>query len=222
MANRQIEVFDVKFSSAIRFDTELKLASLIDITLDIISTPTKKYASEIIKRISKIHPQLGFSYHKFAGRGRYTPVVTECQYHAFVPLLIAHSRMSSLRANEVKEQLGLEHLMVVAATAEYETIDVIEAAFVNFGPIRQFAVADYRIDLYLTRLDIAIECDESNHQGYNRDAEKLRTDTISAIKKCVWVRYNPHKTGFNVGEVISRILAVPMRVSVSVAPSIVN
>lgn len=209
MANRQIEVFEVKFSSAIRYDPELKVASLIDIALDITPTSTSSHAGQLIKRIGKKHPQLGYSYHKFDGqRQKDTPVVTECQYRAFVPLIIAHTRMSSLRVNEVKEQLGLEHLMVVSATAEYETIDVIEAAFVNFGPIRQFAVADYRIDLYLTRLDIAIECDESNHQGYDRDAEKLRIDTISAIKKCVWVRYNPYKTGFNVGEVISRIFVL--------------
>lgn len=40
--------------------------------------------------------------------------------------------------------------------------------FADLGPIKQYAVGAYRIDLYFSSLKVAIECDEADHTGYDK------------------------------------------------------
>jgi len=44
-------------------------------------------------------------------------------------------------------------------------------AFCDYECILQYTVLSYRIDLYLPKVKLAVECDEFNHWRYNLEAE---------------------------------------------------
>ena len=115
--------------------------------------------------------------------------------------LIATSRLPN--AMDLADQMGLT---VLKCLPEQESIRVLEVAFADLNPIRQFAVHGYRIDLYLAEINVAVECDENKHSwksGYPDD--KSREAKIKSALGCSFVRYNPNKAGFNLGSVIRAI-----------------
>ncbi len=92
-------------------------------------------------------------------------------------------------------------------TTEAQVIAVIKAAFPDCQPISQFYVAGYRIDLYLSIHQIAVECDEYGHKNkqYCPKKEAKREQIITQLLNCSWVRFNPYSSDFNIGEVIYQI-----------------
>jgi very-short-patch-repair endonuclease len=65
---------------------------------------------------------------------------------------------------------------------------------------------DYKIDLYLQKSKLAIECDEHDHYGQEYEDELLkREEDISKGLGCRFLRFNPQEPDFNVGEVINVI-----------------
>jgi very-short-patch-repair endonuclease len=112
--------------------------------------------------------------------------------------LVSRSRMPN--AKLIAQQLNL---YVLNCAHEQETVRILEVAFADLQPIRQFSVHGYRIDLYLAKANIAIECDENNHSQYKND--KKRESIIKSALGCSFVRYNPSNVGFNIGEVILKV-----------------
>jgi very-short-patch-repair endonuclease len=87
---------------------------------------------------------------------------------------------------------------------EMGTIKVIMDAFEGEKMLRQHWLLGYRVDLYFPELKIFVECDEKNHQGYDKEKEELRTRVLSQTGSR-WVRYNPDEKDFNVIRVINQI-----------------
>ena len=127
-------------------------------------------------------------------RGGNQPVTTLS--HEGVLELVSKSRLP--KAIEIAEQLGI---LSFRSLPEQESVRVLETAFADLAPVRQFAVCSYRIDLYLAKANIAIECDENGHSyGYPNDAE--REQKIKSVLGCSFVRYNPSLIDFNLGDVV--------------------
>ena len=82
------------------------------------------------------------------------------------------------------------------------------AKSVPFPVVYQFPIDVYRVDMYIPGYNIAIECDEFAHCGYNRDAEKNRTDIINSKLSCNWVRFDPFEEHFSIFEVIRRVVSL--------------
>lgn len=61
---------------------------------------------------------------------------------------------------------------------------------------RQYVVGNYKVDLYISELRLVVECDEFGHQAYNKQKEEL----------CDFVRFNPNATGFDISEVLAKII----------------
>jgi len=69
----------------------------------------------------------------------------------------------------------------------------------------QYTVQNYRIDLYFTDLNLAIECDEYGHSHYGKDHEQQRTLIIEQHLKCKWIRFDPYDKHFDFSDVLRQI-----------------
>lgn len=100
------------------------------------------------------------------------------------------------------EDLNLEMQKIT----EEEVMQDISKALAALGPIRQFTIGSYRIDLYLSKPKIAMECDENGHTAYKQQAEMQRQKFIEEQLGCTFVRFDPYAPGFSVFETISRVV----------------
>lgn len=82
--------------------------------------------------------------------------------------------------------------------------DVIDVLPSSIEYVREFKIGKYRIDLYLPKYKIAIECDEYGHKGYKD--EEIREQFIRQQLDCKFVRFNPHEEGFSILHVIKTLL----------------
>lgn len=73
---------------------------------------------------------------------------------------------------------------------------------------------DYRLDAYMPKYNIAIECDEEKHQ-YQIAEDRARQDKITRIIKCSWVRFKPDDPNCNIfttiGEIHKKIITLLAR-----------
>lgn len=84
--------------------------------------------------------------------------------------------------------------------------DIIDALPSSIESIKEFKIGTYRIDLYIPKYKIAIECDEYNHKSYEPSKEMEREKFIKEQLGCEFVRFNPNVKGFRVVNVIRDIL----------------
>ena len=128
------------------------------------------------------------------------------QKHIFLSKLglkkvLANSKKAN--AGQLSESLGLE--MCIYTKVEASHIGNIRKAFKDVLSIDEYAVGKYNVDLYFPSLNLVIECDQNNHNDYNKQTEKEREDYIKDKLGCTFIRFNPDKPGFMIGDVIYKI-----------------
>lgn len=98
---------------------------------------------------------------------------------------------------------------------EHHCIDIIIASLENIAECtKNFPVISiiptektYRIDLYLPKYKIAIECDETHHlTPAKKEADRRRQEKIEKNLDCYFIRFNPFENYFNIGNVINKII----------------
>ena len=89
---------------------------------------------------------------------------------------------------------------------EEEIVQDLCRAFSAFGPKKQFVVGRYRIDLYLTKSRVAIECDEHGHRRYDQLRERQRQAFVQGQLDCSFVRFDPYASNFSIMDVIASIV----------------
>jgi len=89
--------------------------------------------------------------------------------------------------------------------AESDTLSCIQRA-IPWSGIREFPIGDYRIDLWIPSIRMAVECDENNHKDYDKNQEKEREDFITHALQCSYIQYNPYAQDFNILDVICKLL----------------
>ena len=117
-------------------------------------------------------------------------------------MIIAISVFSKTFILYLAKSLGIE---VLYTRKQQEYIHILELAFEDLQPIKEFYVHGYRVDLYLATVRIAIECDEYSHGNYCEDDELKREAIIKNALGCSFIRFNPDARNFNIGKVIKRI-----------------
>ena len=70
----------------------------------------------------------------------------------------------------------------------------------------QKSVANYRIDLYLPSLQLAIEIDENNHADRSPSYEQVRQERIQEELGCRFLRINPDASDFKLSSCVGRIM----------------
>ena len=95
-------------------------------------------------------------------------------------------------------------------TKEQLTLSSIVNILKIYNPKDQYVIGDYRLDLFIPKYNIVIECDENGHSGYNPNDEKKRVDFINSelgITSENWIRYNPDENNFDIEKVVRIIIA---------------
>lgn len=94
---------------------------------------------------------------------------------------------------------------------EISFLDKLEEALKPFGlkGERQYRVFNYRIDFYISSLNIAIEYDENGHSGYSYEKHDERQRKIENKLSCCFIRVTDYKTDeYNIGYIIKRIFSI--------------
>lgn len=120
--------------------------------------------------------------------------------------LIAKSRKQE--AIKLAEKLNLKIMGVLALTKEQQTLGIIQNSFKHLEQKPQHKVGNYIIDLYFPELKLAIECDENGHFSYSHKDDLRRQRYIEECLGCNFIRFNPDKIGFEIGQVINQIIKV--------------
>jgi very-short-patch-repair endonuclease len=120
-------------------------------------------------------------------------------------ILVTKTRITNV--NKIKQFIDLFKLdlNVVPLGKEQSTISAIIDACFDYQCIPQYSVLNYRIDLYLPKIKLAIECDEFNHKAYDSDVEQKREREIREYLNCKFFRYNPDDKNFNVFRMIGQV-----------------
>ena len=111
-----------------------------------------------------------------------------------------NSKFLTFLINEFKINLSY---IYVYKQAHY--IDIIKNAYHDKNMKEEYAIYEYRIDLYFIDYKIAIECDENNHIDRDKIYEIEREKIIKKKLGCTFIRFNPDETDFNIGTVIYEI-----------------
>ncbi len=75
---------------------------------------------------------------------------------------------------------------------------------------QEYRVGSFRIDLYLTRSKIAIECDEHGHKDKDAQEEYQWQKFITEHLGCRWIRFNPHDSTFSMAKVANIVFRAIM------------
>lgn len=94
---------------------------------------------------------------------------------------------------------------------EAEFIDILSEVLLGFGIhadsiIKQYPVLDYRIDLYIDSLNVAIEYDENSHKNYTFKEHIGRQIKIENELGCKFIRVsNSNSNLYNVGYILKQL-----------------
>ena len=102
------------------------------------------------------------------------------------------------------------HISYIDSCVESEVMQHIKRLFVACKPIEQYPIGPYRIDMYLEKGNIALECDEHNHHSRNKTKEVNRQLYIEKQLKCRFVRFDPDVEGVDVMSVIGEVVLLLM------------
>jgi len=132
-----------------------------------------------------------------------------------IELLTKSRTLASYHATKViSDKLGLNLQFVYNVSKQQETLNTIKAAFKDLSCISEYTVDTYRIDLYFPDLNLAVECDEHGHVNRDQHYEQEREEYIKKVLGCVFIRYNPDSSRFDIGDVIYEIRSYEMRVMI--------
>ena len=104
----------------------------------------------------------------------------------------------------------IEDSFCITSRKEIEFLDMLEEVLKPFGykTIRQYSVLDYKIDLYIADLNIAIEYDENNHKHYSYEKHEGRQALIEKELGCKFIRLSDKEDDlYNVGLVMKGIMS---------------
>lgn len=145
---------------------------------------------------------------------KYSDILLKCQYFQFSGQGQHPTPVASLdTCLEILRLIGTAQILLddwkssdkFYPKTEAQIVRVLKAAFNDCEPCTQFYVSGYRIDLYLNKQRIAVECDEQGHSHYPQKLEVKREQIIKSVLGCSFVRFNPYDPGFNLGDVIIQI-----------------
>jgi very-short-patch-repair endonuclease len=89
-------------------------------------------------------------------------------------------------AAQLSESLGLD--MCIYTRVEASHIGNIRKAFKDILSMDEYGVGKYNVDLYFPSLNLVIECDQKNHNDYNKQTEKERENYIKDKLGCTFIR----------------------------------
>ena len=121
---------------------------------------------------------------------------------------------------EVSQSLLIDYFncdkhIVLSTRKEIEFVECLEQSLLPFDVTefkRQYSnlkCGNYRIDLYIPELNVAIEYDENGHKHYTYEQQELRQKLIEEELGCRFIRVSDDKPhSYNVGLVLKELFIV--------------
>lgn len=167
--------------------------------LDIIKEATgNKNPSKTWRDLQRTHPTVTTqtTLYKFPGQGQQaTPVAEPGVCEIIVRVVLAGTRQSMMEKKKTLLKFGYSVAWEHDLPRSYTEVEIsadLSKAFATLNPISQYSVGPYRIDLYLSRAKVAIECDEYGHRNYTLPDEVARERFIKMELGCQFVRFDPY------------------------------
>ncbi|WP_371538428.1 hypothetical protein OG210_21995 [Streptomyces sp. NBC_00466] len=117
--------------------------------------------------------------------------------------MVGNSRRAS--SMNLAAELGME--MVYVPTPETEVLRILAAALKPLEFVEEHRVGEYTVDAYLPGINVVIERDRSL---LDRNAEWWRQTFIEDRLGCSFVRFDPKRRDFNVGDIVNQILTIEL------------
>ena len=103
----------------------------------------------------------------------------------------------------------------IMMSLETSTIGFIANSFCDVLDVKQQQYfGKYKVDLYFPKYDLAIECDENNHDDRDIVYEKTREDYILSLGKTI-IRFNPNDKKFDLSLVLREINKIILKKEVN-------
>ena len=154
------------------------------------------HCSRVIARLNKARPEITASikYTRLSGKGQLTPTALPEDCKKILACLLAGARIPAAKKSKALELMGMAPQM--RQYAEAEVMHPLVTAFAHLGPLQQFSVGSYRIDLHFPNQKLAVECDEHGHNHYDATKEAARQQFIQTQLGCRFHRFDPYEDGF--------------------------
>jgi very-short-patch-repair endonuclease len=108
-------------------------------------------------------------------------------------------------AFKMAEVLGINVEHVKYSCIEADVLRAIKEAFDGECMLEQYIVDTFRIDLYMPKFELAIECDEDAHR-FNKPEDNKREQCIrNVIPNVTFIRVCPQEDSFNIYKTINII-----------------
>lgn len=108
--------------------------------------------------------------------------------------------------NTMQELVKIFELnLSITPSKEHYHVEAIKLSFPDVEMFTQFKVGQYRVDLYIQKYNLVIECDEFNHRDRDPQKEKDKEEFIKTELLCKFIRFNPDCKNFSIFTVISKI-----------------
>lgn len=176
-----------------------------------LKSSAQKNASDYFKLLMTKHQSLSknITMFRFKGQGqKATPVIAIADIPVLMSVLIGKMRKSLewKRHDLFKIGLAIEDKVSVRVFVECEVMEQLLKAFLACSPVQQYKVGPYKVDMYLPKANIVVECDEYDHQKYNVVTEKNRQFYIEKQLQCRFVRFDPYNMDFDIMSVIAAVV----------------
>ncbi len=104
--------------------------------------------------------------------------------------------------------LNITSYTMIKTSTEVEYGTIIIDSFKQEKCINKYYIGKYSVDLFFEDYNLIVECDEYDHEGYNKTKDKIRTKYIKKYNntKKTFIRYDPYEKGFSIGTVINEII----------------
>lgn len=151
---------------------------------------------------------VGFNYKELGQRGGYL-----INQYGVTQLVMNSEVISESKKQEFLKWLNIDDEMIVLTSREeMEFLDTLETQLKVFKITdfeRQYSklqCGDYRIDLYIPSLNVAIEYDEDGHKNYTYEQQELRQKLIEEELGCRFIRVSDDKTHIENSAIVLRKL----------------
>lgn len=114
-------------------------------------------------------------------------------------------RSNLITIKNAAQLLGMNMINDIYLYKEQKFLSCLLESFNGEEIIPQFKCGTYKIDIYMPKYKLAIECDENNHIDRDEIYEKNREIYIKNMLKCEFIRFNPDDQNFNIFTVINKI-----------------
>lgn len=128
--------------------------------------------------------------------------------------IIAKSRkLPRKRKLEILEELNIsnEHKSLVIYYKEIEFFNKLETILeiFNINYEKQYKIFNYKIDMYLPKLNLAIEYDENDHKCYSYEQQELRQKEIEEELGCKFIRVSDKdRDELNIGLILKEFMVI--------------